>query len=500
MSIPGRAYIGLLTGLALLAIVAAISIQASADDDVWYPTELREVQTWEDPTGNTSAVKFEYSHDGSRIALVTYGKAPRVRVVDRDLQRESILDLDYDVTFPIQARWSDTDQWIAVAWNHSQGGPDRLTLFDASTLEPFELFENDTTPLLRFQNLIFVAQDEVLVLAGWDENHTSRMLVIETRTLHLLNDIEWRDNETVTLLGYDTNSVQCIDYSGTLSILDTNDWTVSRHSKEVESVPTSLAVTPMALGHPWSIGYYNGRVAHYHGYPRNESFASIDSAPIQGLAWVWKVPMYYVTGVNYASIDGGEHVQAKLTVYRFSDDTNNSFKASSTMFIDDVGLMWMAPDPLVEGQFGIGFYNGTFAVWDLVIRENLPPTVLIETPEEGQEIRGIYVAGGRTFDDWNRTRWVKVRIDGRNWFEAWGTDTWTYQFDISDFGPGEHTLSAQAYDGIHMSEVTKVKFNIAERPRGDEWPTGIPQIPMVLIVLVLAFVLMVRAYRRKWGA
>ncbi|UCC94092.1 MAG: hypothetical protein JSW25_05380 [Thermoplasmata archaeon] len=449
--------------------------------------------SWEDPDGTTSYVTFEYSKDGTRLLVVSHGQVPKVRTMGRDLEGETPVDLGPDIEYSIAARWSNTDQWAAIAWAHADGGPDRLTLFDTTTWERYDLFENETTPLEVISAFIFVARDDVLVLAGRDVNGTSRMLVFETRTLILLRDFQWRDNKTVRFMGYDSMDVQCVDDSGALTILKTRNWALGSTYHPFEELPTCLSVTVTYLGHPWTIGYRNGHIAYYHTMDRSESTTDLVQHPIGGVAWVWEVPNYYVVG--WSNIDQDAE-NTRMRAYRFSGDSNNSYPSSEIVFLNGRSPTLMATDPLVEGQFLVGFTDG-LAVWRLVVREDLPPVVFIDSPKKGQTIEGYLHANGRVEDDWNRTRWVKYQIDGGNWSYANGTEEWTLIFDEHKFGEGEHTLIVQAYDGTHRSDPVKVKFNVPETP-SDQWPQGFPQVPCAVAVLIVAIIVMVRSYERKW--
>ncbi len=42
---------------------------------------------------------------------------------------------------------------------------------------------------------------------------------------------------------------------------------------------------------------------------------------------------------------------------------------------------------------------------------------------------------------------VHVRVDEGEWQTATGTSSWSYQFDVSDWTPGQHTIEARATDG-----------------------------------------------------
>ena len=500
-----RATIGpIVAALTVFVVMAIPGLPVLGEDDPWYPTELEEVMTfmtWEDPDENVSYVTFEYSKDGTRLLVVSHGLEPKVRRMSRDLEGGTVVDLGPDLDHVIDARWSETDRWAAIAWAHAGGGPDRLTLFNATTWERYDLFENDTTPLEEVSAFIFVARDDVLVLAGRDANGTSRMLVLETRTLFLLRDFVWRENVTVRFLGHDSMVVQCVDDSGALTVLETRDWTLGDMYHPFKETPTCLAVTTItSLGHPWTIGYGDGNVAYYHAKARNESTADIEENPILGVAWVWDIPNYYVVGSTNIDQDVEN---TRMRVFRFSGDTNNSYPSSEYYFLHDRSPTMMATDPLVEGQFLVGFTDGTVAIWRIIVRENLPPTVTITAPEEGQRVEGLLVIEGTAHDDWDRTKWVRVQVSDGNWFEATGTDNWTIELNMTQFDRGKATLHAQAYDGEQMSRIASLEiYIVGEYGKGDdgEWPRGIPLVPFVIIVLVIALIVMFRAYRRKWGA
>ena len=100
----------------MFAVMAIPCPPVLGDEEPWYPTVLEEVMSWEDPDGTTSYVTFEYSKDGTRLLVVSHGQVPKVRTMGRDLEGDTPVNLGPDIEYSIAARWSDTDQWAAIAW------------------------------------------------------------------------------------------------------------------------------------------------------------------------------------------------------------------------------------------------------------------------------------------------------------------------------------------------------------------------------------------------
>jgi hypothetical protein len=107
--------------------------------------------------------------------------------------------------------------------------------------------------------------------------------------------------------------------------------------------------------------------------------------------------------------------------------------------------------------------------------ENVPPTVEITYPEEGQIVNGTIVIEGVADDSDGSVEFVEVKIDSSgSWETASGTTTWTKEWNTEEYSEGTHTLFAQSYDGEDYSDVYTVDVNVNNE--GENLPPTPPEI------------------------
>jgi hypothetical protein len=93
-----------------------------------------------------------------------------------------------------------------------------------------------------------------------------------------------------------------------------------------------------------------------------------------------------------------------------------------------------------------------------------PPSVFIEYPANGTEIRGVITVNGRAIDDIGVVS-VQVRLENGRWISLpSGTPlkefNWSFLSDISSILPGPLTISVRSFDGIHFSKINQRNVNI----------------------------------------
>jgi len=90
---------------------------------------------------------------------------------------------------------------------------------------------------------------------------------------------------------------------------------------------------------------------------------------------------------------------------------------------------------------------------------NERPQVTIESPSEGEVILGDGTVTGRTYDDSDLVTTL-VAIDGGS-METLTTDA-VWERELSQLGPGEHSVSVIASDGLLVSGVATVNFTLMD--------------------------------------
>jgi len=92
--------------------------------------------------------------------------------------------------------------------------------------------------------------------------------------------------------------------------------------------------------------------------------------------------------------------------------------------------------------------------------DNIPPTVEITYPDEGQTVSGTITIIGNSDDTDGIVEFVEVKIDNENWDKASGTTSWTYQWDTTQYSDGAHKIYARSYDGEDYSDEYIVNVNV----------------------------------------
>jgi len=89
------------------------------------------------------------------------------------------------------------------------------------------------------------------------------------------------------------------------------------------------------------------------------------------------------------------------------------------------------------------------------IQENNIPVITIQTPEDGSEVSGSQIIEGEASDEDgdDSIEYVQISVNGGEWEEVTGTESWTYQWDTITVANGEHTLEFRAYDGTDYSVI-----------------------------------------------
>ena len=119
--------------------------------------------------------------------------------------------------------------------------------------------------------------------------------------------------------------------------------------------------------------------------------------------------------------------------------------------------------------------NSSLEVKGRIFRRNKPPTVSIDYPANGTELKGIVEVVGRAYDEDGRVEKVEIAIDGKEWKEAkmGKNNTWTYVIDTTDYLNGVYTISARSFDGLSYSDIVEVEVTINN--------TGVNWRPSVII-------------------
>ena len=482
----------------LLLVATVVSAYQTWDD-----VDIQVVDSWTDPGGNGEDLRFDVSPDGSRIVMAGHTAANDVLVTDRDMNvLATLVPPEQDLVIE-GVRWSINETWVCAWGSNDSTDHDLLWIWNASTYElTEELFENHTTPLTNLDSVLFMAFDEILVLAGRDVNGTSRVIIWQTVFSTMINDIPWEDNATVVHLGTDMMEVLCIDERGDVTSISSDDWLDTRDLGGYDAYPTANVLNVYDR-QPNLVGYDDGTAIFWGGYPTSvENSTSFGDGPVQAVSWV------FVDGSGYyllatPSSEGG----AQIGAFFYSVDGQPANPVSGPVIFPDA-MTKMVKDVLVKDQVWCGFNDGTITLLSITTIPNLPPEVTIEAPEEREKIKGNFLAYGSYSDDRDRIEYVRVRWADRDWtMGAWedadfSNGSWSYEVNVSTMRPSKVRLEVEVYDGRHYWNEYAIFDFVQEREDDDDgkWRQGIPGIPMALAILAVALYLMVRAYKKKWEA
>lgn len=109
-------------------------------------------------------------------------------------------------------------------------------------------------------------------------------------------------------------------------------------------------------------------------------------------------------------------------------------------------------------------YDGTIfsapATLDVDVRNNMPPTVLIDAPITGSVVPTKFLVQGTASDLENGLESIWVKVDNGLWFLADGLEEWTFEVDMVPFELGTHTIMVKAYDGRVDSEIDCIIIDV----------------------------------------
>jgi hypothetical protein len=94
---------------------------------------------------------------------------------------------------------------------------------------------------------------------------------------------------------------------------------------------------------------------------------------------------------------------------------------------------------------------------------NEAPEVVMTTQVDGKRYSDDISVSGTASDD-EEVLMVEYRVDGGDWTEADGDETWSFYVDLSGLASGDHTLEVRSYDGEKYSTFTTAAFVVDHAP------------------------------------
>jgi len=343
---------------------------------------------------------------------------------------------------------------------------------------------------------------------SWPHDHIT-LRDMHDATLKLYNDLYFKLNRTLDIIGYDTcltdhggiqyhNKIM-FDYVGASehteggygwsydTVLDemvttqgqiTADkqaYNLAYHANDDGGIVTYAVVNTTLWDYKWMPAYNALAQAMKHkAGTENTGIKDAFSNSADADSRYWTTAHDYWDMINNHIIGDGEisdptilywahrcvenmtrnsdaYSPGKMIPYSYDSDTNNVklMMAESTdknEINDHVGEAWI----FKENQ------------WDEMINQvdagtdvnNDPPTVTLDSPADQAKISktvGVVRISGTASDSDGSVQVVQVKIDRGYWQNATGTDNWYYDWDISNMPCGWHHIMVRSYDGTDFS-------------------------------------------------
>ena len=108
---------------------------------------------------------------------------------------------------------------------------------------------------------------------------------------------------------------------------------------------------------------------------------------------------------------------------------------------------------------------------------NSPPDIAVTSHEDGEEVNGTILLEGTASDEdgAGTIESVEISVNGGEWIEVSGTETWSFEQDTEVLDNGDHTFGFRAYDGVDHSNITYLTLNVLNVE-----PNSIPVITVQL--------------------
>jgi hypothetical protein len=486
----------------ILVISIIISQPTDAEDITWDYAGIKYEERWSSHGGDGEDLIFDFSPDGSYIVLSGYVEPNDLRVMERNMFPVTELHPPGPFTTIKGVHWSPMGTWIVTWGSIDSEDFEFLAVWDGITYERVqEPFINTTGPFMTINSVIFMQNDELMAIAGLYDDGISRVMLIETSTGRLINYLAWEDNTTVLSIVTDSESLICSDERGMITIISIEDWSNVQVFEGRSTRPSSHSYHP-SIDRPWLVGYDDGWIHFWNGDPLAPAGATsfTDNGPIQGVAWASSENIgYYVVATPRHYPNGGSWIF--LAYY------NNSTATLIPMDHDDrvegVNVTMLMSDPVEFGCIWAGFADGSLARYRIYFREDLPPEITIDYPENGSKHNESFYARGDHFDDNGHlygvsdVQYVKIRVDDGEWddvhFDVEGTH-WSYYIRVSNMTSGKHKITVESYDGRHNNH-TDITFIVPGEEEGPSYWVSSSSIILIIICVTVPIIVYIR-YRR----
>jgi len=333
----------------LLFALGWVVVSTKPDGEMGLEASLDAAGEWRLPGASGGAVALEWDRDGSRLLVMEMGvQGLRAHVLGTDLADQGALVPVELVWTPRGASWADTGRWVLVWGSTGGGGEDILLAWNATSLDGTgsPLPPSSELGLPRIDAAKLVAGERILVVAGRDQNGTSRVRMYELDPFRLHRDEPFPGNATVLEIGLYEPELLLIGSSGVAVLYETREWTQDWSVQVVQGTPTAWC---FGLGPTTVVGDDAGHLGYLYVYRRTlEGNATVDG-PVRGVAFAEVFNRSHVVAV------GGPSAPSELQVWMMGDN-GPVFVAS---FPGNGTVTRVTGHPTAQGEALLALEDGT---------------------------------------------------------------------------------------------------------------------------------------------
>ncbi len=286
--------------VAALLLMGTIPVAYAFPYDPYRHSFLLEMESWRDPGGEGADLTLHINPVGDRLLLLGYGAPGEVRITDLDTGNPTVLETPgpgFNIT---GCHWSMSGDQVVV-WG-DEGGEPRILVYDAGTASlNGSVAWLDLVDLGEVNDVIYLADDVMVAVAGRDTLGTSRLVLIETNAPSIRWNHEWEGNRSIVAMENNGREVMVLDSGENLTFLGGHDWNqFINHSEAFVGGPSAWS---LPNGMPGIFGDQGGRVVMCT-FPTDTPLrnVSVGEGPVLGVAWT---PIRYSNFVVAMGRPGG---------------------------------------------------------------------------------------------------------------------------------------------------------------------------------------------------
>ncbi|MCK5290429.1 MAG: fibronectin type III domain-containing protein [Thermoplasmata archaeon] len=125
---------------------------------------------------------------------------------------------------------------------------------------------------------------------------------------------------------------------------------------------------------------------------------------------------------------------------------------------------------------------------------NQPPTCSVSNPLTGTKVSGDVEISGEASDPSGTVERVEVKIDDGGWITASGNTSWTYAWDTTTVGNGQHTINVRSFDGSDYSSEEMLTVRVDNQ---QESGFGDMTLWFVLVAIIIAAIVGIALMLRR---